>query len=304
MRRAKLSNERRRDIRDAYLFIAPTFVGFFLFVIGPLAASIAISFSHWNLLLPNERRFAGMANYVQLFSGVASEQFFTVYVNTAIFVAAETVLFLIIGFAVASILNRPFSPFLRYLIRLGYFLPFVTATAIVAGVWAFLFNTDIGVINYYLGVLGVGKVPWLNSTSWAKAAVIVFDVWKNFGFYALVFLAGLQSIPRELYEAAEMDGARPFAKLFRITLPLLSPTTFFLLVIGFINTIQIFDSPFVLTGGQPGDSTRSVVMYIYDNGFRYFNLGYASAVAVTLFVVIVAATAAQFGAQKLWVRYE
>jgi multiple sugar transport system permease protein len=301
----RVSKRAIREWIDAYIFIAPTFIGFFVFVIGPMIAGIGMSFFYWHLLTPEDIKFVGFNNFMRMFNGsIESKVLLEVYKNTLIFVLGEVSLFLVVGLLLATILNRKIHPVLKYTIRIGYFFPFVTSTAIVAGVWAFLFNTDIGAINYYLGRLGIPRIPWLNHHDWAKLSVIIFDVWKNSGFYTLIFLAGLQNIPNHLYEAAEIDGANWSRKFFHITLPMLTPTIFFLAIIGFINTIQIFDSPYVLTGGQPGDATRSVVMYIYQYGFKFYDPGYASSVALTLFGVMVVITLLQFWGQNKWVHYE
>ena len=301
--RARKLTAKHRDWFDAYLFLAPTLLIFLVFVFGPLVSSLVISFYKWNLLSFSQRTFVGFRHFASLFAGHSSARFYLIYGNTLLFVAAEIILFLLVGLLCAMLLNYQFKRPMQYVLRVGYFLPLVTSTAIVAGIWAFLLNTNLGIVNYYLGVIGIQPVPWLNNPYWAKASVIIFDVWKNFGFYTLVFLAGLQNIPGYLYEAAEIDGASSFYKLRRITLPMLSPTTFFLLVIGFINSVQLFDSPYVLTDGTPGDSTRTVVMLIYQDAFQNFDLGKASAVAMTLFAVILLGSIGQFIGQRRWVYY-
>ncbi len=301
--RAGKLTSKHRDWIDAYLFLAPTLFIFLVFVFGPLVSSLVISFYRWNLLSFSRQTFVGFHHFASLFTGQSSARFYHIYGNTLLFVAAEIILFLLVGLLLAMLLNYEFKRPMQYVLRVGYFLPLVTSTAIVAGIWAFLLNTNLGIVNYYLGVLGLQPVPWLSNPYWAKASVVIFDVWKNFGFYTLVFLAGLQNIPAYLYEAAELDGASSFYKLRRITLPMLSPTTFFLLVIGFINSVQLFDSPYVLTDGAPGDSTRTVVMLIYQDAFQNFDLGKASAVAMTLFVVILLGSIGQFLGQRRWVYY-
>jgi len=159
-------------------------------------------------------------------------------------------------------------------------------------------------VNYYLGLLGIERIPWLNSSRWSPLAVILTDIWKNLGFYVLVYLGGLQNIPADYYEAAQVDGANRRQQFWRITLPLLSPTMLFLAVIGLINALQIFAQPYILTEGGPGDATRTVVMYIYEQGFRFFSMGYASTLALSLFAFILLLTYVQFRVSRRWVFYQ
>ena len=174
----------------------------------------------------------------------------------------------------------------------------------VAVIWQFLYQRDTGVINYYFSLLGIGPVSWLGSANWVLPSVIIMDVWKNTGFAMIIFLAGLQNIPKDYYEAARLDGANAFQLFRRITFPLLTPTIFFVLVIFMIGAIQVFDTIIVLTGGGPGDASKSVVIYIYEQAFQNFDLGYASTVAMTLFVVILFLTLLQFLFGRRWVHYE
>jgi multiple sugar transport system permease protein len=174
----------------------------------------------------------------------------------------------------------------------------------VAVIWQFLYQRDTGVINYYFSLLGIGPVSWLGSSTWVMPSVIIMDVWKNTGFAMIIFLAGLQGIPKDYYEAARLDGAKTVQLFLRITFPLLTPTIFFVLVIFMIGAIQVFDTIIVLTGGGPGDASKSVVIYIYEQAFQNFDLGYASTVAMTLFVVIFAFTLLQFLFGRRWVHYE
>jgi multiple sugar transport system permease protein len=201
-------------------------------------------------------------------------------------------------------LNRRLPTLIRNLYRSVFFFPVLIAHTYIAVIWRFLYQTDTGVINYYLSFLGVDPIPWLSSTQWALAAIIIMDVWKNTGFAMLVFLAGLQGISSEYYEAAQLDGANERQTFFRITIPLLSPTIFFILVIFMIGALQVFDTILVLTSGGPGDSTRSVVLYIYELAFQRFDMGYAASVSMTLFAIILILTIIQFTLSRRWVHYE
>jgi len=174
----------------------------------------------------------------------------------------------------------------------------------VSIVWQYLYNTDFGIINYYLGRIGGPRIPWLTSSQWAVTSLVVLGVWKNVGFNFVLFLAGLQSIPRHLYEAAAIDGAGRWAGFRYVTVPSLTPVLFFSIVWGLINAFQIFDSPYILTSGGPGDASRTVVMYIYETGFRFFQMGYASTIALSLFLIVVVLTLIQFRLSRVWVFYQ
>jgi multiple sugar transport system permease protein len=180
----------------------------------------------------------------------------------------------------------------------------LTSLASVSLVWQYLYNTDFGIINYYLGQIGIARIPWLTSSRSAIPSIILLGVWKNVGFNFILFVAGLQNIPRHLYEAASIDGAGRLATFRYVTLPSLTPVLFFTVVWGLINAFQVFDSPYILTSGGPGDSSRTVVMYIYETGFRFFQMGYASSVALSLFAVVVVLTAIQFRLSRVWVFYQ
>jgi multiple sugar transport system permease protein len=180
----------------------------------------------------------------------------------------------------------------------------ITSSVAVAMLWRWLYNTDYGLINVGLDALGLPYIPWLTSTDWAMPAVIIMAVWKSLGYNMVIYLAGLQGISPTLYEAAALDGAGGWARFRDITLPLLGPTTFFILVISVINSFQVFDLTFILTQGGPGIATTTIVMYIYDQGFRYFQMGYAAAIAWVLFIIIFLITLAQMQYQKRWVHYD
>lgn len=193
---------------------------------------------------------------------------------------------------------------LRYFFRTAYFFPVLIALAYCAVIWQFMYQKDTGLINYYLGLVGIDPLHWLGNKDLVRPAVIILDVWKNTGFCMLVYLAGLQGIPTEFYEAASIDGANRWVIFRRITLPLITPTLFFLVVINMIGALQMFDSVQVLTAGGPGDSSRTLVMFIYEQAFQNFRMGYASAVALTLFIVIMTLTLIQFRMSRSWVHYE
>ncbi len=295
----KRSEVGKRETLAGYLFILPTMLGFLLFIIGPVIAAIILSFYHWDLFTLS--KFVGLSNYKKLL--LHDMQLFTVYKNTLIFVFGVVTFNVGGGLLIALIINRKLHAILRHVLRTTYFFPMITSVAAVALVWSLLLNTDLGVVNYYLGKIGIPRINWLFSSDGAKVSIVLVEVWKNIGFYMIVFLAGLQNIPRQLYEAAEIDGAKGLQRFFYITFPMLSPTVFFLVIIGLINTFQIFDMPYVLTQGGPGYATRTAVMYIYEIGFRFFDMGYAATVSISLFILVIILTLLQFKISKIWVFY-
>lgn len=290
---------KHREAFVGYLFVLPTYIGFTIFILYPLVESVRISFQEFSLLRGST--YIGFDNYVQMF---ADGRLRIAYVNTVIFTLFAVFFNAGIGLILAVMLNRRLPVLMRNLYRSIFFFPVLIAHTYIAVIWRFLYQQDTGVINYYLGLFGVEAIPWLSNAHWAMAAIIILDVWKNTGFAMLVFLAGLQSIPNEYYEAAQLDGANERQLFFRITIPLLSPTIFFILVIFMIGALQVFDTIIVLTQGGPGDATRSVVLYVYEIAFRTFNMGYAAAVSMTLFAIILVLTALQFWISRRWVHYE
>lgn len=290
---------KQQEALVGYLFILPTFIGFAVFILWPIIDATRISFLKFSIL--GESQYIGLDNYARLLTDIRLR---TSYINTVVFTVFAVFFNVSIGLLLAVMLNRRLPNLMRNLYRSVFFFPVLIAHTYIAVIWRFLYQQDTGVINYYLGFLGVAPIPWLSSAEWAMPAIIIMDVWKNTGFAMLVFLAGLQSISPEYYEAAQLDGANERQLFFRITIPLLSPTIFFVLVIFMIGALQVFDSIIVLTAGGPGDSTRSVVLYIYEQAFQRFDMGYAAAVSMTLFVIILILTSLQFIISQRWVHYE
>ncbi len=295
---ASLRSLRRQEALAAYLFLAPTLLGFLVFIAGPLVAGLSLSFMHYDILTPP--RFAGLDNFAEI---LRDRRVPVIYRNTAILMLIGVPLNLVVALAIALGLNRALPRMLKYLFRTAYFFPTLTSSAVMAIIWSFLLNQDLGAVNYYLGLLGTEKIPWTSSSAWAIPSIILVGLWRGLGFDMMVLLAGLQNIPEHLYEAAKIDGAGSWALFRHITLPMLSPTLFFVLIIGLIGGFQIFETPYVLTEGGPGDASRTVVMYIFYQGFRAFNMGYASALAVSLFVIILLLTLLQFRVGRSWVHY-
>jgi len=289
---------------EAYLFLIPSFLGFALFVVLPVLVALLLSFVNWSLLTPPE--WVGIANYVQLLT--RDSVFRRVMWNTLYFTVTIVPLQLIFGLMMAIALNQAIRGVKVY--RLIYFMPVVTTIVAAALIFQWMFNKDYGIISavfwWLAGATGLPIQPpdWLNSTFWAKPAVVILTLWKNVGFTMVIYLAGLQAIPQELYDAAEVDGAGSWAKFRFVTVPMVSPTTFFLLVIQMIGAFQLFDEAFVMTRGGPAQATTTIVYYIYQNAFQFSRFGKASAIAWVLFAVIFVFTLIQIRLQRRWVHYE
>lgn len=291
--------DRQREALAGYLFILPTFIGYTAFVILPIFAALGISLTQYDILSPP--KLVGFDNYVRM---ISDPRLHKVYRNTLYFTVVAVTFNLGVGLFLAVLINRNLPSFLKYIFRTAYFFPVLVALAYCSIIWQYLYQKDTGIINYYLSYLNIEPIPWLSDPRFVMPSIIFMDVWKNTGFAMLVFLAGLQGIPQDYYESAQLDGANRWRLFRHITLPLISPTLFFNLIIYMIGALQVFDSIIVLTGGGPGDASRSLVMYIYENAFQLFKMGYASAVAITLFIVIMILTLLQFKAGQTWVHYD
>jgi multiple sugar transport system permease protein len=281
----------------AYGFLAPSGIGFLLFTLGPIIGSVVLAFFHWPVI--GERSFAAFSNFVTVLT--EDPMFWRTVGNTLIFV----VLYVPLNFLLALGLALWVSPRIRArgLYRLLFFLPTVTPIVANALVWRLLVQPK-GVFAEIAGWFGVDHFNPLGSEAGAMTVVIVMSLWQGFGYNMLVFSAGLDGIPEQLYEASSLDGAGAWRRFWSITLPMLSPSIFFATVMTLITAFQVFAQPYVLTGGGPGIGTTTMVMYLYQRGFQLFDLGTASAVASLLFVVIALITAMQFVGQKKWVHYE
>jgi multiple sugar transport system permease protein len=297
-RRGGFSPLRRQETIAGYLFLLPNILGFLVFSSIPVLATFSISLLDWDLI--RAPRFVGIDNYVKLLTD--DVLFRKVLLNTAYYVVGTVPAGVILSLLLALAMNANVRGIAIF--RAIFFIPVISASVAVAMMWRWLYNTDFGLINLALASIGVKGVPWLSSTAWAMPAVIIMAVWKTLGYNMVIFLAGLQSIPIHLHEAAAIDGANGYQRFRHITLPLLAPTTFFVLVISGISSFQVFDLAFVLTKGGPGDATNTMVMYIYAQAFQFFHMGYAASIAWVLFAIIFAVTLLQHQLQKRWVHYE
>lgn len=285
-----------REAFHAYVFMAPAILGLLLFTVGPVIASLFLSFTEYNILTAPE--WIGPQNYVELFQDPLFWQSLRV---SAIYSIVSVPLGLMLALGLAVLLNHKMRGSLLF--RSIYYLPTVISGVGVAMLWRWLFNSEFGIINILLGNIGIKGPAWLVDQNWALVALIITSLW-GIGGTTLIFLAGLQGIPEELYEAAEIDGAGRWNQFLSITLPLLSNVTFFNLVLGIIGALQVFTDAFVITRGGPNHATYFLAMYLYDHAFRYLNMGYASAVAWVMFLIVMVLTMLVFKSSPLWVFYE
>ena len=278
------------------LFLAPSLVPLVLFLVLPMISSIGLSFVSWDLL--THPRWVGLANYREL---LHDGEFHAALFHTLYFVAGYLPLVFCGGLLLALALNQQLKgvAWLRTL----YFLPVVTSWVVVSLVWKWLLNPQYGIVNRLLGFVGVHGPGWWLDPGWAMPSIIFASAWKDLGFTMVIFLAGLQAIPHEYYEAAALDGAGRWSRFRNITLPLLSPASFFVVVISLINNIQVFDQVWVMTQGGPAGSSTVVVQQIVQNAFSYGRMGYAAAMSWVLFAIILIVTAVQLRLQKKWVVY-
>jgi multiple sugar transport system permease protein len=275
------------------IFLGPSLVGVSVFLLGPIVASLGLSFASWDLLTPPQ--FIGTDNFQRLWR---DPEFWSALRHTLTFLAGYIPLVMVLGLLVAVALNSQLPG--RSFFRAVYFLPVVTSWVAVALVWTWLLNPAYGLINNLLGLVGITGPAWLFDPLWAMPAVILTSAWKDTGFVMTILLAGLQGIPRELYEAASIDGASGKRQLLHITLPLLMPALFFALSISLINSFQVFDQVYIMTGGGPAGATTVLVEQIVKNAFSFSQMGYASAMSWVLFVLIFTTTLVFSRLQRRW----
>lgn len=283
----KLKEMLYRDKIWVLILLFPNLLIFLIFTVFPVVATLGISFTSWDLL--GSMEWIGIKNYVELFQ---DETFLKVTGNTFYFTAVSVPLCLIISFLMAVLLDSKIK-FLK-LWRAIYFLPVISSMVVVAIVWNWLYNPQFGLVNYFLSLIGIEGPAWLSDTTWAMPAVIITNIWKNMGYNMMLFLAGLQSISNNYYEAAELDGANFWQKTRYITLPMISFTTLFVVITSVIGSFQVFDLVMMMTDGGPARSTSVMVHYLYQNAFSYFKMGYACAQAVVLTLIVLVLTLLQF----------
>lgn len=287
----------QNKISAAYLFLTPALLAIFIFFLIPVAAALLMSFTDFDIYSLGNfsyARFVGLQNYIEIFK---DPLFWQSLKNTFYFVIAGGPLSIAVSLAAALLLSSKLVKF-KGIFRLVYFMPVVTTLVAVSILWRFIYHPRFGILNYLLGFIGVHPIDWLGNPHWAMPAIILMAVWKNFGYNMIIFIAGLQNIPEDLYEAANIEGASGWNKFKNITLPMLAPTTLFVSIITMIGYFQLFAEPYVMTQGGPLNSTLSIVLYMYQEGFRWWNMGYSAALAFILFFIILIISLIQLKLQK------
>ncbi len=288
-------NTLRRNL-EGYLFASPWIVGFVLWTVGPMIASLVIAFTEWDLV--SAPRWVGLANVEAMWQDDLVMQALRV---TTLYALISVPLHIVFGLGLALLLNARIG-WLRFY-RTAFYLPSVLSGVAVALLWRWMFSTEFGLINGLLRQIGIDGPAWLGSEQWALPSLILMSLW-GVGAGAIIYLAGLQGIPTDLYEAAEVDGAQGWSRFWSITLPLMTPVLFFELVTGFIAGLQVFTQAFIMTKGGPNNATLFYLLYLYRNAFEYFRMGYASALAWVLFLYILALTLIVYRSSNSWVYYE
>ena len=299
LRQSRLTLQQREGL-TGYAFILPNLIGICVFVILPMVMSFVLSLSKWSI--PRGfagSEFVGLRNFAKL---ISDERFLASIGNNLYYTFGSVPILLVLSILLAVALNK--SVYCRSALRILFFMPNISSIVSVAVVWLVFFHPTAGPVNMLLRSIGISNPPgWFISTDWVIPGLILMSIWYSTGYYMLVFLAGLQSIPNDLYESADIDGASAWKKLISITLPMLSPTIFFVVIVSTINSFKIFDQVNIMTEGGPGYSSSVLVYIIYYYAFKKFEMGYASAVAWILFVIIFFFTLIQWRGQKKWVTY-
>jgi multiple sugar transport system permease protein len=271
---------RKGDLGSALLFLSPTLVIFSTFILFPVFFSFYLSFQKWNMF-SGDATFVGLDNYARM---IQSAEFWQVLKNTAIYSIGTIPLNMALSLWVAYLLNKKLAG--KKFLRTAFFAPVIISPVAAALIWRWMYDPNFGLVNFFVEMLGFDPVNWLNEPTAAMFALIIMSVWKTFGINMVLFSAGLQGIPDSYYEAAELDGAGKWAKFWNITIPMLAPTTFFIMIMSMISSFQVFDVVYVLTSGGPLGSTKVLVFYVYEYAFKFFEMGYASAISYFLFALL------------------
>ncbi|MDI4647270.1 carbohydrate ABC transporter permease [Cohnella hashimotonis] len=284
----------------AIVFLTPALLCLLAFQLLPMVSSIIISFTDWDLLTHwTKMNFIGWDNYSQVFR---EEKSYTAIRNVFVFLLGYLPSIVVLGTLLAVLLNRPIRGVKLY--RAAVFVPVITSWVAVSIVWRWLLNGQSGLINYLLSMVGIQGPIWLQDDLWAMVAIILVTLWKDIGFVSIILLAGLQDISEDYYEAAELDGASAWSKLWRITVPMLSPTLYFVVTISLINSFQLFDQVLIMTNGGPAGATSTIVEQVYRNAFQFNKMGFASAQSWVLMAIILASTMVLQQVQRRWVVYD
>jgi multiple sugar transport system permease protein len=287
----------RAQAATGYLFVLPTAVLYLTFVIAPVIVTTILAFAYYDPMMGSH--WVGFDNFTRFFTDRRSLQ---ILWNTLRFTLFAVTFNVSIGLILALALNRMMPGWLLYFFRLAFFLPVIIAAAFVSIVWTYFYGDDLGVIDYYLRLVGLHSIHWLTDAHQAMTSIIIMDVWKNTGFFMIIFIAALQGVPKNILEAAVMDGTPAWRQFFRITLPYISPVVFFCIVYASIGALQVFESIVILTQGGPGDATRSLSIQIVEEGFGSYQIGYAASISVVMTVIILIITAVQQVVSRKWVQ--
>jgi multiple sugar transport system permease protein len=287
---------RRREALAALFFLSPWLIGFVVFLAGPMAASLILSFTKYKIVQPPV--WIGIDNYARM---IGDDLFYKSLRVTITYTALSVPLGIAVALGIALLLNQ--TRFMSGVFRTVFYLPSVISGVAVAIVFAWIFNHRFGILNYFLGLVGIEGPPWLSHPRYVLWAFVLMSLW-GIGTTAIIFLAALQGVPATLYEAAEIDGAGTRRKFFSITLPMISPSILFVLIMGVIGTFQTFTQAYIMTGGGPANATLFYILYLYKNAFNWFEMGYASALAWMLFAIILALTLIVLRSSNRWVYYE
>ncbi|WP_313180105.1 carbohydrate ABC transporter permease [Lacrimispora sp.] len=292
-----MTKRKVKNMAIAYLFLLPNLIGFLIFTLIPIVCSMGLSFMEWDSA--NPMVFVGFENFKRLWT---DDTFKISLWNTVYYSVFTVPLTMAAALGLAIILNQKMKGI--NIFRTIFFFPHVASLVAIAVVWNLLFHPTLGPVNNILRFLGVANPPgWTSSIDWAMPVIIIVSIWKSMGYYMILYLSGLQAIPRELYEAAKVDGANSFQRFKSITLPMLTPTTFFVSIMLTIACFKVFDLVSVMTNGGPGRATNVLVFNIYNTAFINYEFGYASAISMILFIIVLAITIVQFRAEKKWVSY-
>ena len=297
-RLGKLSRGATRQNTLGYLWISPWLIGFVLFTLGPMVASFLLGFTRYRII--TSPKWAGLDNYITALT--EDELFWPSLGRTFYYVLISVPLGLLGSLLLASLLNQRVRG--ETVFRTLFYLPSLTPTAAAAILWVWLLHSDVGLVNYLLSLIGIQGPRWLGSTQWAIPAIILIGLWTGIGGgRMIIFLAGLQGVPKEFYEAADIDGASSWRKFRHITLPMISPTIFFNLVLGIIGALQVFTTAYITTKGGPGRASWFFALHVYTHAFEYFDMGYACTLAWLMFLIILAFTIIQIRLSDMWVYY-
>lgn len=287
---------RRREALAALFFLSPWLIGFIVFLAGPMIASLFLSFTKYKIVQPPV--WIGLDNYIRM---AGDDLFYKSLRVTVTYTAMSVPLGIVVALGIAVLLNQ--TTFMSGIFRTVYYLPSVISGVAVAIVFAWIFNHRFGILNYFLGLIGIEGPPWLSHPRYALWAFVLMSLW-GIGATVIIFLAALQGVPASLYEAAEIDGAGSTRRFLSITLPMISPSILFVLIMGIIGTFQTFTQAYIMTGGGPANATLFYILYLYKNAFNWFEMGYASSLAWVLFIIILFLTLIMLRSSSRWVYYE